>query len=541
MLESRCATALGHSHFEYFDNSVVNKHSKQSLIYPMKEVCAMSSRSRVFASSADLVSFLGVPWREASPVLTASGSWTGFQSGTGRPSFINPQGSIANTDTTSGNWNVVADIHHGKGTFTKCLAQEFTCMQAGVENGEPVDTRMRYNDYKLEKGKGEWGQIAKWQMRDTVTLAAVSRLNPFDPAFGASQIENTLLLILMLQHSKRGPLDAMESLRAQIAMDMIYKLNVRPGLPLIEQFVHTITKSEIIGYLTSGHEKLKHEYAKDMQENAAFAEKLNLNMQVTPALISNDVAYSDFERAGVRVALYLNDILNTGRYGQTFGGDSSLYDILCDKYVHLDWVGMPPEASDLLQVILEFVDTVTGRQDEGNTLITPHHNFSDEQSSEMKWELRAQIKEERQRKKRSVHTVTYDNYQYMTDLLKLGAPNSSLRSHGEAMFKSTGLWIIGGQPEDDDTLDAIVKAGATDAEAVRIARQTQGQWAFVHPRRKLPTEFIDHVVLPSQRNLIDTKGASRRVAERMHVTASSVYQERYQRLIDAGVDLEEVA
>lgn len=492
--------------------------------YHTKEVGDMSSRSRVFAGSAELTSRLvGVSQPEL--YFLKEGEYLGPQIYTRCTARINPQGLIAENKILSGNFGLAAEKHHGKGVLTKSLAVLLGGMKAGIdeETGEFVRPRERVNDNKLEAGRGEWDDITEFKLRKPIYLAGFGRISPFDLRMGMTPLQHMELLSLMLEDAKGGPLDATESYVAQMVMYLIGRDGVNPELSWIGQRGNNISVTDEDEYNRYFNRELRKQYHEQLMRDDTFRKRFDEVMRRSDPdnddyLKNRNEEFRHIREAGRRVAHLIQLLLNSGTYGQTFGGGNSLFELLTDQYVHFDWTGMPPRAASLLEAILKYWEMVGARKDSGMHLTVPHYVFHDEQGSEMtKSVAHATLRAEENRKARAVHTIHFDMYQNFDDLLKIGEPGSAFRSQGEIMHRGIAAWFIGKQPDDSDLLHALTRRGATDKEAFMTTQFPMGVWGFLVPGSGKPMEIFQHILHPTIANLVDTTSAARKAAERTKV------------------------
>lgn len=482
----------------------------------------MPSRSRTFAGSADLLAAQS-PATQPAPYFLDEGFYLGPQFYTRKTMRINPQGLIASRRWLNGNIGIAAEINHGKGVLAKSLAIGLASMKAGIdeETGEFIRPSERVNDNKLEKSKGEWDQITKYRLRKTIYLAGIGRIKAFDLRMGMSEVQNMELLTLMLEDAKQAALTPAQHYAAQIIMHMIVHVDkVNPELSWIGKRGKNIAPEDEDRYIRHFNESLREEYADELMENENFSKQFGIVMSRDTDLSVLKRAQREEEFARVREAgndifELTNLLLRGGPYGNTFGSENSLYDLLTDLYVHFDWVDMPPRAAALLEAILKFWEKVGARQPKGAQAVSPHYVFHDEQGSEMTKSLaHATLRAEESRKVRATHTIHFDMFQNFDDLLRIGEAGSAFRAQGEVIHRAKSAWFLGRQPNEDPVLHAITQRGATDEEAYMTTQLPTGSWGLLVPGSNKPMEFFHHVLLPTIAPLVDTTSASRDAAVR---------------------------
>lgn len=482
----------------------------------------MPSRSRTFAGSADLLAAQS-PVTQPAPFFLAEGFYLGPQFYTRKTLRINPQGLVASRKWLNGNVGIAAEINHGKGVLAKSLAVGLSSMKAGIdeETGEFIRPSERVNDNKLEASKGEWNKITEYRMRKPIYLAGIGRIKVFDLRMKMTDIQNMELLILMLEDAKQAPLTPAQHYATQIIMHMILDVDgVTPELSWIGKRGKNIAPEDEARYIQHFNKSLREEYAAQLEQNENFRKQFEVVMSrdINSADLNQPQRYGEFARvreAGNDIFELINILLNGGPYGNTFGSENSLYDLLTDRYVHFDWVGMPARAAALLEAILKLWENAGARQENGAQAVSPHYVFHDEQGSEMtKSMAHATLRAEESRKVRATHTIHFDMFQNFDDLLKIGEAGSAFRAQGEVIHRAKAAWFIGKQPNEEAVLHAITNRGATDEEAYMTTLLPTGTWGLLVPGSNKPMEFFQHILLPTIAPLVDSTSASRNAAVR---------------------------
>lgn len=476
----------------------------------------MTSRSRTFAGSSSLTAAFKPTAHGNLHFLREGPMYLGPQFFTNRTARYNPQRMIAAGEIKSGNIGIAAEIRHGKGVLMKSGSVQLAGSISGVANGEYVKTRMRVNDNKLEAGTGEWSKVTEFRLRKPTVLATLGRINVFDARMGMTASQEDQLAYMMFNDPDEVELDHTDQYLLQVIMHLIRKDKVSASLEWIGMQAKNFTWYDEHEYLSFYNQELRSTHQELLATNQEFRKRFENVMarETDPTSADNQLSLQRLRASGDKLHA-ISKMLTSGTYGHSFGIDNSIYDILSDEYVHLDWEGMSSRAANLLNAVLRFWETAGARMDSGAHLTAPHYVFHDEQGSELSKSLSyAILRAEQNRKVRATHTIHHDMVQYFDDMLKLGGPGTPLQRQGEIMHRGIAAWFIGKQPHDEQLLHAITQAGATDSEAEYTTMLETGQWGFLVPGSNMPMEWFSHRLLPHIVPLVDSTSAARRVAER---------------------------
>lgn len=503
----------------------------------------MGSVQRAFSGTADLVA-TNQPWL-TSPLLMEVGFFWGFQRGTARPAYwdvqdLKQKGYIKNTSV-----RIAADVAGGKTTLGKSVLHGAAGLQAGTGSGQAFRrSRGLVHDRDLEGSHGEYKRLCDELLGRNVRLADFGEINLFDPRMCETEADYIRVATEACTDSKESELDPLERLACQVTVHRMmallpehrttdvfetfagqnninhlnmYSQGVRDSVMtqvdvLLNEDGGTLTEQLTHGHPEAEHERVIAEY------RAQFV--------TDPHIVHDPVQQQSFREASTRVSTYMGNILRGGAYGTMFGNKTSPYDLLTDPFTVLDWNGVPVRAANLLETLMHFWIGVGLRR--GDNTVTPDYMVSDEEGSELKNARHAALRAEIGRKSRKRRTVDISQQQYVTDCLTVGDAGSALRQWGKVIHDTTGLWLIGNQPSDDDTLDVITRLGVSDLNAYRTTQLEQGSWAVIFPG--VGVDFIQHYVLPSQRPFVLSDRESRAAAERSRVSDDPIIQERLRTL-----------
>ena len=474
----------------------------------------MASSSRSFAGHADLAA-TAQPWIRPATIFD-SGVFFGTDVFSGEARYLDIQhlktkGIISTTDT-----KVVAKKEAGKTTAGKCLAPRLLALKAGVN---PMDksiirkARGRINDRKLENGRGEYAEMAKYVGTEPIELATKSGINPFDRAMGTSHIDIVRMAVDIAEDVRRGPLTSFESTVIQAAVFKMLAMEenspedsqklVSPVM--LGTIARGITHQDIHDYVRSRDRALLSQHQALLKEDPALKQELDHLIARPVHIIDTPELKLEIPRAAANVESIFNELLYGGRYGNTFGAQRGVYSLLTDRLTVLDWTGLAPAAADLLEGLFYMLINVGLRN--GDTTVTPDYMISDEEGSELTNQTHAKYRAELNRKSRGFRTVDISMYQYITDSKHIGDEGTQLRKYGQAIHQGTGLWFIGRQNDDKETREILCgELKLSDWAYGVITMLPRGVFAALAPDH--PVEFIYHRVLPSEFGFIQSNQAN---------------------------------
>jgi hypothetical protein len=90
--------------------------------------------------------------------------------------------------------------------------------------------------------------------------------------------------------------------------------------------------------------------------------------------------------------------------------------------------------------------------------------------------------------------------------------------------------IIGAQPPTDEIRHEITRHGVSDEDAWTTTTLPIGCWGIHIPGQKM--QFVQHVVLPSERTVIESNQANMAVTERILASETAVVRRRIARLAE---------
>lgn len=500
----------------------------------------MPSRARVFAGNASVAATFQ-PWIAPTPLLR-EGAFFGYQLRTGKPVFIDPQllkkgveseqrrGRTKSVKVNSTVIDISGKKDHGKSTLVKSLSVRLSGVQGGLDDdGEPLRTTVRINDRKHESGDPEYKAVTEYLLSDVVELDSLGSINIFDPKMGMNLLDTTRTAINVAVDVKNGSLDPSEMQAMQIATQRMMTTVPHLASPQVLQVIlATLSHADTKQYLNDINDTLRKQFEEATQlpdgDRNAFIELLGTDAN----LLTSQDQIRDLLAAATRCSGYYDDLLHSGRYGNLFGGDRSIRDLLTAEMVTLDWTGLPPQGASLLEGMLFQWMQIGARNKDWS--IVPHLNVGEEEGTELKGLLHARYMDETFRKSRAIPTTFLNVTQYATDYQNLGAPGSELRQLGQSIENSFGMRLFGWQPDNDDTLDLLAKLGISDADTYRLTtlNDSAGVWGVYIPGQ--PLDFVQHVLVPEEIPLIQSNSANKRVTNRVPVSSHDRIMERVRRL-----------
>ncbi len=496
----------------------------------------MSSRRPAYVSHADHMA-VTYPWI-ASPLVFKRGMWLGPELGTGRAVYLDPPWLKANGYIKTQDIKLVNRRGDGKTALGKCAAHSGSSMQVGLNEGtkEPAEPFVRINDRDMEGRLGEYEELRKEVMGRYVDLSAQTGLNFISQRLvDGNEINAIRLGAIALRDAKRGELSIMNSMALQVAVSKMFATKLPSDPEVLASVMSSLTAEDAQTLQTSRNKRLKARYH-ELLEDPEYSELLSDASPMRAALRdlfeapSHLVDNPDLQRAlhvaGIENASYI-DRLSGGEYSGMFGGDIDPYDLLTDPFTVWDWNGVDKRAANLLQ---KFSTLWSSQQRKlGNSAAKPHILINEEEGSELSDADYAQLRAEENRKLRKVITTDWSMYQFVTDSLYVGAADSPLRYWGEIIHHGTGLWIIGGQPATNKTIDTLTGIGMSEWDAYTICSLPPYCWGAVIPGRGVT--YFQHIPLPSQQEFIKSAREGAKTAVRSPADSWEIVQERRARLI----------
>lgn len=481
----------------------------------------MPSTARSFSSSANVVATMH-PYL-APPRMQREGAFFGYELGTRRVVMMDFQLLKKMRIIESVVILVLGVKDHGKSALVKSLTLRLMALQVGLNSsGIPLPARSRLHDRKPNNGRGEYAPLADYLLSDTVELALQGSLNIVDPMLGLSKYDILSITVDIVEMVQNKPLNEYQVLALQVAVHHMlteFKLSASPRR--LEQILRTLNKQDLERYYTHIDDAERQELIGSSQRMNAAEENALAERMKRPTTIVED----EFLRDASIVGSTLNRLLGAD-YGGMFGSTRSMYDILSPEMVNYDWTGVSGKAAPILEYLMTRYDTmalVGNRTD-----LLPHFDVKDEVASAIKNLPHARARDEKVRKARAYSTTDINITQYPTDLTQVGEANSELRGLGQSIYRGMGAYFIGKQRSDDETLHELTKLGLSDLDAWFTTTLEIGCWGIVIPGQRV--RWVQHILLPSEKALIESNTANQQATERVDVTSLDIVQMRDEEL-----------
>lgn len=410
----------------------------------------------------------------------------------------------------------------GKSAFMKMLMARMLCLQAVDAYGQPTLMRGRINSRKSEQGIAEFAPLADALATPIYDLAESGSINLFGLFNSeADIIEVALNIIEEVAQEKPRP---QVSLAVMVAVRRILQARERViSPPLLEAMLRTLTLEDFKQYHESNRASLRLQFKDAFAGNAQLLEQLSLDKPI------HEVDQTYLYEARV-AADCLSQLVN-GNFGRAFGGSNSLYDVLSQQVVALNWENLPSNAQTILESVLLKAETsaiVQAKRSLGHNQdlsnIIPHINLSDEEGGAMKSLMHARFMAEKQNKSRAYPTLDIRAVQYYSQVTKAGNEGSELRELAEEIENGVGFRIIFKQPSDTDFLERFSRLGMSESDVALLPQLETGQamlWIRDHPPLLFQT-----VLTPTELPLVQSNSARAAMATTLPIWNSKEYRKQ---------------
>ncbi len=488
----------------------------------------MGSSRKFFKGDASVMAKMQ-PWC-TTPRWLDSGAFFGFEMRTGQVVFIDPQLlkklDIINVCTLL----ILGQIGHGKSALVKSLVLRLLALQSGPDpvTGLPREATARMHDRKPNKGRGENADVADFLLADTVKLIEQGSINLFDPLMGMTEwdILETAIGVATTITGKR--LDTYQTLAAQVAVYTMLKDLADIASPeVLEVKARGLDMTDLDRYYEASNSEVLHRYTQECAENELLADQLRLAI-ARP----HNIDEQKFREGAGSFSAIIGQLLRAD-YGKLFGGNRSLYDLLSLPMVNLDWTGVTGKPGAILEAQLARWDAAA--LERWDMRLSPNVTASDEVHSAIKDLAHARARDTKLRKQRSYPGTEIMVSHNEADFTMVGAEDSELRGLGQSLSRSIGMRLYGRQEQDDSTLHAITRRGASDADAWYTTQLGVGEWGVLVPGQKMM--WVRHVLLPSEIPLVQTNAANEVATDRVAVSTLPHIQARLRELgsVQVGV------
>jgi hypothetical protein len=300
---------------------------------------------------------------------------------------------------------------------------------------------------------------------------------------------------------------------------------------LLENLLRKLSKRDFQRYHRADNQHLLDAFEEEIKERP----ELRIQLELT----NDHIHIGDDDIAAATTAANIFKRLHRGEYGNTFGGKNTLYEVLSQDVVALDWERVPAPAQRVLDAVLMRAEgsAIAHRLSEppkpgefDPTRIIPHISVSDEEGETMGSLMHARAAAYRANKARAYVTVNYTSLQYNSQVTQAGDAGSELRGLAQQIEYGVGVRFIFRQPHEDEILQRISRLGMADVDVAQLPLLNQGE-AVIWVRDRPPL-YYKHVVLSTLDPLIKTEGARNSMNNATPVWSMHDFRERAEK---AGV------
>lgn len=405
--------------------------------------------------------------------------------------------------THSTTFQIEGEKNSGKSTFMKVILPRLLCLQAADAYGNRTKMRGRINSRKSEQGVAEFAPLADALATPIYDIAAEGAINLFGLfSQEADIVELAIDIVEEVSGQKPAPHVAIALMVAVQSIMASKHVVITPEL--LEIRLRSLTIVNFQHYHDNTRANLYEDYRELLGAQPSLASDLGL-------LETAREERRDYIAAAQMAADCFSQLIR-GNYGGAFGGKNSLYDVLSEQVVALNWENLPDNAQTILEAVLMKAEAsaivqskrmIGGERDLSR--IIPHINLSDEEGGEMKSVMHARATANRQNKSRAYPTAEFRAVQYYSQVTKAGSAGSELRSLAEEIENGVGCRIIFRQPNDVDFLQRFSRLGMSDTDVAILPHLQTGQamlWLRDHPPLVFQT-----VLTPSELPLVQSNSA----------------------------------
>lgn len=480
----------------------------------------MAFKGRFFKGTPESAALMQ-PYVAPAPVCN-SGILLGINMLTRKLEYFDPWALKMQGTITSTMFLVLGDKGYGKSSLMKSLILRLSGMQAASVNSQPELMRVRVNDRKPEDGEPEYKPVSDYLESLVVPLNRQAGINPFDPAMNMTAFDIVETAVNLCEEISGQALGGFEAFAIQVGVHkMLTQVPEQASPGLLEYLMRGLDGRDIAAYFTASSTGIEAEYAKAMSERGETISP-DANVIKRP----HNIPEAEFKRAAGLISSYLGRLLR-GDYGGIFGGDISLRDSLSQPMVTFDWSGVNDRSRTLLQSLLWKWQTVALNRNDLSLI--PHINVGDEEHEAMTNLMYVRFQAAYVKKARAFHTADFRATQYQRDIGLAGHEGSEIRSLAQGILLGMGARIIFRQPKDDEVLNDLAQLGISDQDLELLPRLPVGCCAIKYP--DLPIRWVQHILTPTELELVKSNAAARRMTQRISVQADPVVQQRQRRLL----------
>ena len=363
--------------------------------------------------------------------------------------------------------------------------------------------------------------------------------------------------IMLGKHLAGGVLPVEVRVAIMTAVHKMYILaEAKPHPAVVERLLRRLQLRDFDLFYREGDNFLEDLLEEEIKLNPNLREELGIDHRalaeaardfIGPVSDPSKAPASDFELRHLKASRIAADLffnLVTG-YGGVFSGSDSLYDVLSQDVVGLDWEKLAEGADDILESVMMMAEAgaiAYARKGSEKALdltrTIPHATYSDEEGKAMEGEMHTTAKANRIRTRRASHGVDFEAVQYEIQTKNVGGVGTAHRSHAEEIELGVGARIIFKQPEDETFLhDHFSRRGISDQYVARLPKLEEGQAMLYVPGKK--PLFYNHVLSPSIAPLTRTVAAREQMNTHVPLTQQKGWAERMARMENVMIGLDQ--
>lgn len=406
-------------------------------------------------------------------------------------------------------WFITGQIGYRKSALKKLLALRGARLIAGYDpvTGERIRMRIRMHGRKhlQDTGKCENDPVMQRLGGRTVPLRWL-QLNPFgvlpdrDGTDALDELDRLEIAVMFAEHAAERHISAVESLMLQVGMWRMLQMDPQLySLAMFQHLVATLEERDVKEYFANNREyRLQQYYEK-------FKDVPHIIRQAEEVFERNtNITFEEFRAERLEMSSRLNRILRND-YGTTFSGDESLMQLLTDAIINWDWLGMPPRATQLMELLQQKLLMVA--HERGRDDLVPHMNLSDEGQLAMQSPEYAAMRARQLAVTRRFSTFDVEVAQYVRQIAYIGDAGSQLRYYGQTIMQTWAARIIGHvESTDKEGLEELHEMNMSEANIARVHNFGPGQFFFKVPTSPDPIPFT-LMATPSELPLLRTSAA----------------------------------
>lgn len=471
------------------------------------------------------------PW-VTPPPLNERGIILGIDLRSGRVIYFDPWDLKAREIITGLVFMTLGERNSGKSSLFIMLVMRLMARQAGLIGGVPQQMTTRMTTRKpMEGGSVEFKPLNDHLEGTFLDLQSAGGINIFDPRMGMSEFDilETAINVCELANNDQ-PLRNFQPLVLQVGVNKMLRSYGPVASPdILEMVVRGLELKDVREYFNTANNRALHHFTKLLDTQPELSRQLRLETE-RPANIPG----VDFERDKLYVSQQLGRVLR-GDFGQIFGGDKSLYDVLSQPMVTISMAGLNLKARSLFESMLW--KWTTTAQLRGDHKLIPGINGADEEYEGLTSLMYTRFWASSVQKARAVRTFDIRAMQYLRQLTEAGSADSEIRSLARQIALGVGGYFIGRQPSNDPSvLDEITRLGVSDLNAEFMTQLRTGQFMLKVPGH--PGVFFQAALTPTELRLAETNQST----DAMNTFAPAITSEELERRQreNGAVDLNEL-